>query len=47
MQLIKTFNLPLTHLSKTQAQLAAIILGAKKKKLKDGGNSCLKICNMV
>ena len=38
MQLIKTFNLPLTHLSKTQAQLAAIILGAKKKKLKDEWN---------
>ena len=38
MQLIKTFNLPLSHLGKTQAQLAAIILGAKKKKLKDEWN---------
>jgi len=35
MQLVKTFNLPLSHLGKTQAQLAAIILGAKKKSLKD------------
>lgn len=35
MQLIKTFNLPLPHLGKTQAQLAAIILGAKKKRLTD------------
>ena len=38
MQLVKTFNLPLSHLGKTQAQLAAIILGAKKKKLKDEWN---------
>ena len=38
MQLIKAFNLPLSHLGKTQAQLAAIILGAKKKKLKDEWN---------
>lgn len=38
MQLIKTFNLPLSHLGKTQAQLAAIILGANKKKLKDEWN---------
>ena len=37
-QLIKAFNLPLSHLGKTQAQLAAIILGAKKKKLKDEWN---------
>lgn len=35
MQLVKTFNLPLSHLGKTQAQLAAIILGAKKKRFKD------------
>lgn len=35
MQLIKTFNLSLSYLGKTQAQLAAIILGAKKKRLKD------------
>jgi DNA polymerase len=35
MQLVKTFNLPLSYLGKTQAQLAAIILGAKKKKLND------------
>ena len=35
MSLIKAFGLPLSHLGKTQAQLAAIILGAKKKKLKD------------
>lgn len=38
MQLIKTFNLPLSHLGKTQAQLAAIILGAKKKRLTDEWN---------
>lgn len=38
MQLIKAFNLPLSHLGKTQAQLAAIILGAKKKKFKDEWN---------
>lgn len=35
MSLVKAFGLPLSHLGKTQAQLAAIILGAKKKKLKD------------
>lgn len=35
MDLVKTFNLPLAHLGKTQAQLAAIILGAKRVKLKD------------
>lgn len=29
--LIKTFNLPLSNISKTQAQLAGVILGAKKK----------------
>ena len=33
--LVKTFNLPLSYLGKTQAQLAAIILGAKKKSLRD------------
>ena len=33
--LVRTFNLPLNSLGKTQAQLAATILGAKKKKLKD------------
>lgn len=35
MQLVKTFDLPLHYLSKTQAQLAATILGAKKKRFKD------------
>lgn len=35
MALVKTFNLPLSYLGKTQAQLAAIILGAKKRSLKD------------
>ena len=35
MSLVKTFNLPLSYLGKTQAQLAAIILGAKKKRFKD------------
>ena len=35
MQLVKTFKLPLSYLGKTQAQLAAIILGAKKKKFND------------
>lgn len=38
MSLVKTFNLPLSHLGKTQAQLAAIILGAKKKRFKDEWN---------
>ena len=38
MQLIKAFNLPLSHLGKTQAQLAAIILDAKKKRFKDEWN---------
>lgn len=33
--LIKEFNLPLINLGKTQAQLAAIILDAKKVRLKD------------
>ena len=38
MQLIKAFNFPLSHLGKTQAQLAAIILGAKKKRFNDEWN---------
>ena len=33
--LIKQFNLPLSYLDKTQAQLAAVILGAKRKDLDD------------
>lgn len=33
--LVKTFDLPLSYLGKTQAQLAAIILGAKKRSLRD------------
>lgn len=35
MQLVKTFGLPLSYIGKTQAQLAAIILNAKKKRFKD------------
>ena len=35
MELIKAFELSLSHLGKTQAQLAALILGAKKKRFKD------------
>lgn len=35
MSLIKTFGLPLSYIGKTQAQLAAIILGAKKKTFDD------------
>ena len=35
MQLVKTFNLPLSYLGKTQAQLAATILQASRKKLND------------
>lgn len=35
MGLIKMFNLPLSYLSKTKAQLSAIILGAKSTKHKD------------
>ena len=38
MQLIKAFNLPLSHLGKTQAQLAAIIIDAKKKRFNDEWN---------
>lgn len=33
--LVKEFNLPLSSIGKTQAQLAATILGASRKKLKD------------
>lgn len=33
--LIKTFNLPISYVNKTQAQLAAIILGANKKQYFD------------
>ena len=36
--LIKLFNLPLSYLSKSKAQLSAIILGAKKTKHKDEFN---------
>ena len=35
MDLLKAFNLPLSNLSKTQAQLAAVILDAKKVRFKD------------
>lgn len=35
MDLLKAFNLPLSHLGKTQAQLAAVILDAKKVRFKD------------
>lgn len=35
MELLKAFNLPLSHLGKTQAQLAAVILDAKKVRFKD------------
>lgn len=35
MGLLKTFNLPLEYIGKTQAQLAAIILGATKQKFND------------
>lgn len=38
LSLIKTFNLPLSYIGKTQAQLAAIILDAKKKRFKDEWN---------
>ena len=44
MALVKTFNLPLAHLGKTQAQLAAIILGAKRVKLKDEWDIRLPEC---
>ena len=35
MDLLKEFNLPLSYLGKTQAQLAAVILDAKKVRFKD------------
>ena len=35
MDLLKAFNLPLSYLGKTQAQLAAVILDAKKVRFKD------------
>jgi hypothetical protein len=38
LSLVKEFNLPLSALGKTQAQLAALILGAKRKKLTDEWN---------
>lgn len=41
MGLLKLFNLPLSYLSKSKAQLSAIILGAKKRKYKDEFNISL------
>lgn len=38
MDLLKAFNLPLSNLGKTQAQLAAVILDAKKVRFKDDWN---------
>ena len=38
MDLLKAFNLPLSYLGKTQAQLAAVILDAKKVRYKDDWN---------
>lgn len=38
MDLLKTFNLPLSHLSKTQAQLAAVIFDAQKRTFNDDWN---------
>ena len=35
MDLLKAFNLPLSNIGKTQAQLAAVIFGAKKKTFND------------
>lgn len=35
MDLLKAFNLPLSNIGKTQAQLAAVIFDAKKQKFKD------------
>lgn len=35
MDLLKAFNLPLSNIGKTQAQLAAVIFGAKKQKFND------------
>lgn len=36
--LVKEFNLPLSHIGKTQAQLAAIILGASRRNFSDEWN---------
>ena len=36
MDLLKAFNMPLSYLGKTQAQLAAVILDAKRVRFKDG-----------
>ena len=41
MGLLKLFNLPLSYLSKSKAQLSAIILGAKKRRYKDEFNISL------
>jgi hypothetical protein len=38
MDLLKAFNLPLSHLGKTQAQLAAVILDAKAVRFNDDWN---------
>ena len=38
LDLLKAFNLPLSHLGKTQAQLAAVIFDAKKQTFKDEWN---------
>lgn len=38
MDLLKAFDLPLSNVGKTQAQLAAVIFGAKKQKFKDEWN---------
>ena len=38
MDLLKAFNLPISYLGKTQAQLAAVILDAKKVRFKDDWN---------
>lgn len=38
MDLLKAFNLPLSNLGKTQAQLASVILDAKKVRFKDDWN---------
>lgn len=41
MGLLKLFNLPLSYLSKSKAQLSAIILGAKKRRYEDEFNISL------
>lgn len=41
MGLLKLFNLPLSYLSKSKAQLSAIILGAKQRRYKDEFNISL------